>query len=267
MENQSSVKQEIEELKAALRIKKEILRAEGGAEKNKFFLPIAIVLAGALISGAVLYTRSSSQPAATIGGTVQQGGGDAPEAGGIANVSRDDDAVLGNPDAPITIIEFSDFQCPFCRKFYKETLPQIKKEYLVSGKVKFVYRDFPLVQIHPGAMPAAEGAECAKEQGKFWEMHDTIFDEQEKQGSGTVQFTVDDVKKWAAKIGLNTSKFNQCLSSGKFAQEVEKDIADGSTAGVSGTPATFINGRLITGAQPFAAFKAIIEEEFKKLDK
>ena len=116
-------------------------------------------------------------------------------------------------------------------------------------------------------MPAHLAAACADEQGKFWEMHDAIFDEQEKLGSGTVQFTVDDVKKWAAKIGLNTAKFNQCLDSGKYKQEVEKDIADGSAAGVRGTPATFINGRLVSGAQPFAAFKVIIDEELKKLGK
>jgi len=232
--------------------------------QNKLTVPISIIIAGVLIAGAVYFSSSqrSANPttATTQGQAVEQ-------VAGAVNVSADDDAVLGDPNAPITIIEFSDFQCPFCRKFYKETLPQIKKEYILTGKAKFVYRDFPLVQIHPGATAAAEGTECAEEQGKFWEMHDAIFDEQERQGSGTVQFTVDDVKKWAANIGLDTSKFNQCLDSGKYKQEVEKDLADGSAAGVNGTPATFINGRLVSGAQPFAAFKAIIDEELKKLDK
>lgn len=233
---------------------------------NQLFLPASILIAGLMIGGAVLYTRSDSpKVAANNGAAIQPVAGGTQQAGGVVNVSADDDAVLGNPDAPVTIIEFSDFQCPFCRKFWKETIPQIKKDYLLTGKAKLVYRDFPLTQIHPGATPAAEGAECAKEQGKFWEMHDAIFEEQEKQGSGTVQFTADDVKKWAAKIGLNTSKFNQCLDSGKYKQEVEKDIADGSAAGVTGTPAVFVNGRLIVGAQPFAAFKAVIDEELKKL--
>lgn len=233
--------------------------------KISLSIPVAIVLAGALIAGAVLFTRSSPQTVANVGAE-QQGTG-TQQVGGVADVSVDDDAVLGDPNAPITIVEFSDFQCPFCRKFYKETLPQIKKDYIATGKAKFVYRDFPLVQIHPGATPAAEGAECAKDQGKFWEMHDAIFNEQEKQGSGTVQFTADDVKKWAGNIGLDTAKFNQCLDSGKYKQEVEKDLADGSAAGVNGTPATFINGRLVSGAQPFAAFKVIIDEELKKLGK
>lgn len=270
MENQPSLKQEVEELEEQLRIKKQVLKTQRGKDKNKLFLPASILIAGLMIGGAVLYTSSGSPKIAANTGTaaIQQGaGGTGEQAGGVINVSADDDAVLGSSDAPVTIIEFSDFQCPFCRKLYKETLPQIKKEYLLTGKAKFVYRDFPLVQIHPGATPAAEGAECAKEQGKFWEMHDAIFDEQEKQGSGTVQFTADDIKKWAAKIGLNASKFNQCLDSGKYKQEVEKDIADGSSAGVTGTPAVFVNGRIIVGAQPFATFKAIIDEELKKLGK
>ena len=237
--------------------------------KNNLSVPIAIVIAGALIAGAVFLSNGKNSGATTAnnsGNQVQaQPAGNQPT--GPVDVSADDDAVLGDPNAPVTLIEFSDFQCPFCRKFYTDTLPQIKKEYILTGKAKLVYRDFPLVQIHPGATPAAEGAECAKEQGKFWKMHDAIFDEQEKQGLGTVQFTADDVKKWAGKIGLNTSKFNQCLDSRKYKQEVEKDLADGAAAGVNGTPATFINGRLVSGAQPFAAFKIIIDEELKKLGK
>lgn len=234
--------------------------------KNSLSIPVAIVIAGALIAGAVYYSNSNSSSAGTAQGSnsAEQVAGGTGQAVATVAASVDDDAVLGDPNAPVTLIEFSDFQCPFCRKFYKETLPQIKKDYIATGKVKLVYRDFPLVQIHPGATPAAEGTECAEDQGKFWQMHDAIFDEQEKLGSGTVQFTADDVKKWAANIGLDTSKFNQCLDSGKYKAEVEKDLADGSAAGVNGTPATFINGRLVSGAQPFAAFKVIIDEELKK---
>ena len=241
---------------------------ENQQTKNSLSIPFAIVIAGVLIAGAVFYSGSKSSVGTTQGSNpTQQGAGNGQPAVATVAASADDDAVLGDPNAPVTLIEFSDFQCPFCRKFYKETLPQIKKEYILTGKAKLVYRDFPLVQIHPGATPAAEGAECAQDQGKFWEMHDAIFDEQEKLGSGTVQFTADDVKKWAANIGLDTSKFNQCLDSGKYKQEVEKDLADGSAAGVNGTPATFVNGRLVSGAQPFSAFKVIIDEELKKLGK
>lgn len=235
-------------------------------DKTKLLLPASILIAAVLISGTLIYSGNSSK---SVAGSAKNAGQTAIGNGqpiGPVDVSADDDAFLGNKNAPVTLIEFSDFQCPFCRKFMIDTLPQIKKEYIDTGKARLVYRDFPL-SFHPGATPAAEGAECAEEQGKFWEMHDAIFNEQQKQGSGTIQFTVDDVKKWAAKIGLNTSKFNQCLDSGKYKQEVEKDIADGSAAGVSGTPAIFINGRLVVGAQPFAAFKVIIDEELKKLGK
>ncbi len=225
---------------------------------NPYVIPISILIAGGLIAGAVLYSNGS--------GAVPAPEGQQAAAGTVAVADlADDDAVLGNPDAPVTIVEFSDFQCPFCRKFWKETLPQIKQEYLATGKAKFIYRDFPLAQIHPGAMPGAWGAECARAQNKFWEMHDAIFEEQEKQGAGTIPFTAEDIKRWAMQIGLNTSQFNQCLDAGTYKQEVEKDTADGTAAGVSGTPATFINGQLVSGAQPFAAFKAIIDEELAKI--
>lgn len=232
-------------------------------EWSKFFLPGAILIAAILISGAIIFTsgKASNTAAGRQGNNQLAAIGDQPS--GPVNVSADDDAFLGNKDAPVIVIEFSDFQCPFCRKFWNETLPQIKKEYIDTGKVKFVYRDFPL-SFHAGAQPAAEGAECARDQGKFWELHDKIFEEQAKQGSGTIQFEKSDVIKWASKIELNMSKFNQCLDSGKYKQEVEKDIADGAAAGVTGTPATFINGRIVIGAQPFAAFKIIIDEELKK---
>lgn len=230
---------------------------------NKLLLPVTILIAAVLISGVLIFT--SGKGSNTVSGRQDNNQlaavGNQPS--GPVNVSADDDAFLGNKDAPVTIIEFSDFQCPFCRRFWSETLPQIKKEYIDTGKVKFVYRDFPL-SFHAGAQPAAEGTECAREQGKFWELHDKIFEEQAKQGSSTIQFNKSDVVKWASRIGLNTGKFNQCLDSGKYKQEVEKDIADGTAAGVTGTPATFINGRLVVGAQPFAAFKIIIDEELKK---
>lgn len=260
-ENQmTDAQDEIEELERKLREKKESLKRERGKTlpAKNLATPIAIVIAGLLITGAVVFSgKSGSEQKPTVAGTAPT----APQE--IKAVSADDDAFLGKADAPVTLIEFSDFQCPFCRKFWKDTLPQIKKEYIDTGKARLVYRDFPL-DFHPGAKPAAEGTECAREQGKFWELHDAIFEEQEKQGDGTIQFTALDVKKWAAKIGLDTAKFNQCLDSGKYKQEVEKDIADGTAAGVSGTPAVFINGRIVVGAQPFSAFKIIIDEELKK---
>ena len=180
---------------------------------------------------------------------------------GIVDVSADDDPFMGDKNAPVTIIEFSDFQCPFCRRFWSDTLSQIKTQYIDTGKVKLVYRDFPLDSIHPGAKPAAEAAECAEDQGKFWEMHDKIFEEQNKQGQGTVQFGVTDLKNWAGELGLDQDKFDSCLDDGKYADEVAKDFQDGAQAGVQGTPSFFINGKQLSGAQPFAAFQQAIDAE------
>lgn len=232
-------------------------------DKYKLFLPISIIVAAVVISGAILYNKTVSTKEKT---TVSSSQNKNNQPTGPVDVSVDDDAVLGDNGAPVTIIEFSDFQCPFCRSFWKNAFVEIKKDYIDTGKAKLVFRDYPL-SFHPMATPSAEGAECAKEQGKFWEMHDAMFEEQEKLGTGTIQYTADDIKKWAANIGLNAGQFNECLDSRKYKSEVEKDFADGGAAGVTGTPAIFINGRLVAGAQPFSVFKTIIEDELKKAGK
>ena len=169
----------------------------------------------------------------------------------------DDDAVRGDAKAPVTIIEFSDYQCPFCERFYSQTEKQIEEQYVKTGKVKFVYRDFPL-SFHQNAQKAAEAAECAGEQNKYWEMHDKLFDN--SQGDGTGLNTAD-LKKYAADLKLDTTKFNDCLDTGKMTSEVQKDFLDGQKAGVQGTPAFYVNGQLISGAQPFSAFQQVIDAE------
>jgi len=172
----------------------------------------------------------------------------------------DDDAFLGDADAPVVIVEWSDYQCPFCRRFWEQTLPELKSEYIDTGKVKLVYREFPL-GFHAGAKPAAQAAECAREIGgdeAYFEMHDKIFEEQGKQGQGTVQFTADDVKNWATEIGYDVG---ECMDSGKFDNEINDDLAAGSTAGITGTPGFIINGKLVSGAQPFSVFKQVIDAE------
>jgi protein-disulfide isomerase len=171
----------------------------------------------------------------------------------ITEAGIDDDHIFGDENAPVTIIEFSDYECPFCGRFYQQTLPQIKSNYIETGKVRLVYRDFPL-SFHPNAQKAAEAAECAGEQGKYFEMHDRLF---EKGVSGGV----DSFKQYAAELGLNADTFNVCLDSGQMASEVQKDFADGQAAGVTGTPGFFINGKLVEGAQPFEVFAQIIEKE------
>ena len=171
----------------------------------------------------------------------------------ITPPSVDNDPVKGKPDAPVTIIEFSDFQCPFCAKFYQEAYPQIIKEYVDTGKVKLVYRDYPL-GFHPNAQKAAEASECAHEQNKFWEMHDKLFENQES-------LSEVNYKKWATELGMDSNKFNDCLDTGKYEEEVQKDLQAGSDAGVSGTPGFFVNHQIISGAVPFAVFKEVIDAE------
>ncbi len=171
-------------------------------------------------------------------------------------VNADDDAILGDKNAPIEIIEFSDYECPFCTRFYTDTLPQLKAAYIDTGKAKLIYRDFPL-GFHANAQKAAEAAECAEDQGKYYEMHDKLF-EQGVSGGVTA------FKQYAKEIGLNTATFDACLDSGKHTSEVQKDFQDGQRAGVSGTPTFYINGQQLVGAQPFEAFQQIIEQELNK---
>lgn len=179
-----------------------------------------------------------------------------PTAQPVVEVSDDGDPAKGDPDAPITIIEFSDFECPFCGRFNSQTLPELQKEYIDTGKARLVFRDFPL-SFHANAQKASEAAECANDQGKFWEMHDIIFENQRA-------LTNSDLKGYASQLGLDTAKFNNCLDSGEKEAEVKADLAAGSKAGVSGTPTFFVNGRKLVGAQPFAAFKAAIDAELAK---
>lgn len=161
----------------------------------------------------------------------------------------------GVPDAPVTIVEFSEFQCPFCHRV-QATLKQILERY--PGKVKLVYRDFPLDSLHPLARGASEAARCANDQGKFWEYHDTVF-------SHFPQASSEDLKRYAEQVGLDIAKFEACLSGGVHKAAVQSDVDEGTRAGVTGTPAFFINGRLLQGAQPLEAFTRVIEDELSRL--
>src|SRR3989338_9919304 len=251
MEEQNKPTQEVAQLVAV----ENKLKTGKFIENN--FLALAILAAGLMISGSLLYSNGIGSKSGLA--KIKQD----PQGNVRVDVSADDDPSLGNKNAKVTIIESSDYQCPFCRTFWKESFSQLKKEYIDTGKVRFVYRDYPL-SFHPMAEPSAQAGQCADEQGKYWEFHDKIFGEEEKKGQGTVTYTVAEVKRWASEISLDGPSFNECLDSGKYKDEVAKDFSDGSAAGVSGTPSVFINGRLIVGAQPFSAFKAIIDEELKK---
>lgn len=168
----------------------------------------------------------------------------------LVEATVDDDPARGPEDAAVTVIEFSDFQCPFCARFSAQTLPTVLENY--GDRVRFVFRDFPLNSIHPFAAKAAEAAECADDQESFWDYHDLLFENQNA-------LDVDSLKGHAASLDLDVAAFDECLDSGKYTEEVAKDLEDGAAAGVRGTPAFFINGRLISGAQPYQVFAAAID--------
>jgi protein-disulfide isomerase len=162
-----------------------------------------------------------------------------------------DQPAYGNPDAPVTIVEFSDFECPFCRRFFHETLPAIHRRYVDTGQVRLVFRDFPLDDIHPRARKAAEAAGCARDQDRFWEMHGLLFSR--GAGGGVPQY-----RALAAELGLNRARFDECLDSGRKAAQVQADYEAGLAAGVRGTPAFVVNGALIAGSQPLEVFEQVI---------
>lgn len=249
-------------------------------EKNS--LPVTIVVAALLVSSSLLFLgfkMGDSENTKTIfkeamdeyiqeqqakAQQQQAPQQEAPKV--IPGDFTDDDPVKGQKNAKITIIEFSDFQCPYCGKFYENAYQDILKDYVNTGKVKLVFRDLPL-DFHPGAMPAAIAANCAREQGgasMYFKMHDELFANQSTIFADTTKIDTT-LKQTATKIGLNATKFATCYDSPqKQIAEAEKDLADAAAVGIRGTPAFIINGQYISGAQPYAKFKAIIDAELAK---
>ncbi|PIR79866.1 MAG: hypothetical protein COU25_02975 [Candidatus Levybacteria bacterium CG10_big_fil_rev_8_21_14_0_10_35_13] len=186
---------------------------------------------------------------------------------GPIEVSVDDDPVLGKDNAPVTMIEFVDYECPFCKRFFDETLSQIKSKYIDTGKVKLVMRDLPL-DFHQNAHKESQAAECAREQGgdsAYFKYHDEIFKRTTSNGTG---LALEDLSVIANDLELNSSALQQCLDSEKYKAEVDKDLADAAQYGANGTPSFFIGksdsqgkfqGTILVGAQPFESFKAAIE--------
>lgn len=181
---------------------------------------------------------------------------------GPARASLGDVPALGRPDAPVTLVEFSDYQCPFCQRFFATTLPALKKDYIDTGKVRYVFRDFPLDQIHPQARKAAEAAHCAGEQGKYWEMHDVLFGNQQA-------LEPPKLSEHARTLGLDGGRFDECLTSGKHAARVSQGLTDGLATGVQGTPGFVVaktrpgdtvEGTLVVGAQPVDVFRRLIDQ-------
>ncbi len=166
----------------------------------------------------------------------------------LVEVSADDDPYKGSVNAPVTLIEFSDFQCPYCRRV-QSVLNRLMSTY--EGKLKLVYRDFPLRRIHPEAQKAAEAAQCANEQGAFWPYHDRLFT--------TTDLGTEHLKRYAVELGLDAGPFNACLDSGKYYQEVQDDMDDAIAVGVNAAPSFFVNGLLINGAVSYERFVQMVE--------
>ena len=179
------------------------------------------------------------------------------QAAGPQTFASEPERTLGSPDAPVTMVEFSDFQCSFCRKFWAETLPRLKETYIKTGQVRFVYQHFALLGEH--SVAAAKAVECAREQGKFWPYHDKLFDSQ-----GGLAFTDAKLRRYARDLGLDAGAFAPCLDSRKYQQKVEDETKLGFLLGARGTPTFFLNGRILAGAQPFEVFQTAIEEALTK---
>lgn len=218
---------------------------------QKFYIPILIVLV-AVIGGVLIYQNSQKvgNDLPSKAGTVQTpGASDSQQTSKELTVTEKDN-IQGLKTAQVTIVEFSDFQCPFCGSF-QPTMNKIAKEF--PDKVRWVYKHFPLDQIHDNARPAAEAAECAAEQGKFWEYSDQLFENQAKLGGSFY-------KELAGQLNLNMDQFNNCVSSRKYKDKVEADLQEGIKAGVRGTPSSFINGELVSGAVTYEKLKQAVEK-------
>ncbi len=194
-------------------------------------------------------------------GASRRGAAAAPRPDGV--VSVDGAAFLGNARAPVTVVEFTDYQCPFCARYVHDVFPQVDRDYVKTGKVRYVIRDFPIVGLHPQAFKGHEAARCAGDQGKRWEMHRRLFADQKAMGPA-------ELEAHAQALGLDLDKFRGCLGGDKYAAAVRRDLEDGNRAGVNGTP-TFLLGhtdvkaptvkvsRVMSGAQPYERFKEAID--------
>lgn len=215
---------------------------------NKNIVALAVVAGALIVAGAIIYSAkisSSDKGADDLGNNKEF-----KESTGL---SVEGEPILGNPVAKVMIIEFSDFQCPFCARYTLETFPQLKQEFVDTGKVKVAFKNFPLAN-HANAGITAEASECANDQGRFWEYKTTLFQNQ--------QFlAANDLKKYAKDLGLNEQEFIGCFDSKKYSNEVNGDLSDGVAAGVTGTPTFFINGEKLVGAYPFSEFQKIINQK------
>ncbi len=233
-------------------------------KSNSNFLPASILIAGVLIAGSVIYSAGKGAPNPTPPPST----GNNQQAAAPANLTEalkigNRDVILGDPKAPVTLIEYGDYQCPFCGKMFSQVEPQLREEYIKTGKVKMVYRNFQFLGTE--STNAGASAECAKDQGKFWAYHDELYKAEiadGKENSGNLNRAL--FVSLAGKAGLDANAFASCYDSNKYVAQVEKDKNDAGAIGVNSTPTNYINGQMVQGAQPYSAFKSVIDIALQK---
>jgi protein-disulfide isomerase len=234
---------------------------------NFNYLLAILLLVNIVFSGAVLlkvnklYQNGGGQ----AGTPTQQAGTPAqpaaPAPGAKVNVANGHFPVKGNANAKVTIVEFADFRCPFCEQFFTQTESQIIKDYVDTGKAKLAFRQYAF--LGPASTFAANAAECANDQGKFWEFHDYLYKNQPAE-TDTSMYNTDTLTQAATSLGMDGNTFRSCLDGKKDDSKASADLADGQKAGVNGTPTFFVNGTSLVGAEPYSAFKTIIDQELAK---
>jgi protein-disulfide isomerase len=232
-------------------------------QESSAAIPLAIVIGFAMIAVAIFFTSGSNEPA-----PVAQAPAAAPAAASTIRAVSENDYILGNPNAPIVMIEYSDYDCPFCKQFHV-TMHQILDEYGVTGRLAWVYRQFPLVDLHPNATNLSEAALCVGDLGgntAFWTFSDIIFESRQDS-----EFTnITKLPEFAVAAGVDRGLFNDCVASDRMLDDLKADMADGLAAGAQGTPYTVIKvgnqQAVINGAQPYDTVKGIVENLFEQLD-
>lgn len=221
--------------------------------RGDYLLPGSILMAGILISGSIIYVVGKQSGNAALNNTANQ----LAQVGSAPKVSERD-VVLGDAKAPVTFIEYGDYQCPFCGRFFSETEPLLRDNYVKTGKIKMVFRDFSF--LGPESLAAAEAAECAKDQQQFWPYHDALYQAENADGhENSGNLNKDLFVKIAGDLKLDAKAFTQCLDSQKYAKQVQSDTENGASAGVNSTPTSFVNDQKLLGALPYAQFQSVID--------
>lgn len=230
-----------------------------GNKKRDYLLPASIIIAAVLISGSLIYFVGSRNTPPTTQNNLSDN-----SAAGSAVVSNllkisDNDVVMGDPKAPVTIIEYGDYQCPFCARFSFETESLVREDYVSKGKVKVIFRNFQF--LGPESVEAGEAAECARDQGKFWNYHDAIFNTELADGyENNGNLNRDFFLRTASNLEMDEASFSSCLNGHKYLNLVKSETSAAKSAGINSTPTVFINNTWLTGALPYVNFSAAIDE-------